>query len=103
MFALSIILSLGFIYSARTMQEHLLSNVLRWPMQEFDTTPLGRILNRFSKDVDTIDNILPQVIKSWIMMFFAVKQKKDFFFQKLDAFLLLQLFVCFNNGAYICI
>lgn len=41
-------------------------------MGRFDTTPLGRILNRFSKDVDVVDNILPQVIRSWIMMFFGV-------------------------------
>lgn len=59
------------------MQESLLTNVLRWPMESFDTTPLGRVLNRFSKDIDTVDNVLPQVIKSWLMMFFAVKRKKN--------------------------
>lgn len=58
------------------MQDILLTNVLRWPMELFDTTPVGRVLNRFSKDVDTVDNVLPQVIRSWIMMFFAVKKKK---------------------------
>lgn len=55
------------------MQDSLLTNVLRWPMELFDTTPVGRVLNRFSKDVDTVDNVLPQVIRSWLMMFFAVK------------------------------
>lgn len=58
------------------MQDILLTNVLRWPMELFDTTPVGRVLNRFSKDVDTVDNVLPQVIRSWIMMFFAVKKKQ---------------------------
>lgn len=54
------------------MHSLMLSNALRWPMMLFDTTPLGRILNRFSKDVETIDNILPQVIRTWLLTFFGV-------------------------------
>lgn len=53
----------------------MLSFVLRWPMELFDTTPTGRIINRFAKDVDVVDNVLPAVIRSWVMMVFGVIDK----------------------------
>lgn len=37
-----------------------------------DTTPLGRVLNRFAKDTDVIDSLLPSVMRNWIWMFFNV-------------------------------
>lgn len=65
-------LAIGAVYAALDMHVSMLKNVFRWKMGRFDTTPLGRILNRFSKDVDVVDNTLPQVLRSWIMMFFGV-------------------------------
>ena len=40
----------------------LLRAVLFAPMAFFDTTPLGRVINRFSKDIYTIDEQIPQVL-----------------------------------------
>ncbi|KAG0359163.1 hypothetical protein BG005_001263 [Podila minutissima] len=43
------------ILAARHLHDRLLSNLLRQPMAFFDTTPVGRIINRFSTDVDACD------------------------------------------------
>ncbi|KAG0261888.1 hypothetical protein DFQ27_002716 [Actinomortierella ambigua] len=41
--------------ASERLHEKLLSSLLRLPMSYFDTTPLGRIVNRFSSDVFAID------------------------------------------------
>lgn len=45
----------GSIRGARKLFDALLDRIIHAPMRFFDTTPVGRILNRFSKDVSTID------------------------------------------------
>ncbi|KAI1297750.1 hypothetical protein EDD11_006989 [Mortierella claussenii] len=69
----SIILSVHCgIRSARILHEKMLRSVLRSPMMFFDTTPMGRILNRFSKDQATIDEILPRTFAGYSHNLFAV-------------------------------
>ena len=45
----TIIISVGTLEAASKLHQTMLSRILRSPMAFFDTTPLGRILNRFSK------------------------------------------------------
>ena len=62
----SVLLGLATLRAARTLHIRLIGDVLRLPMVFFDTTPTGRLLNRFSKDVDVLDNTLPFILRGWI-------------------------------------
>lgn len=69
MFFFSLSLTILGTKSSRVMLNKAIYRVLRAPMSFFDTTPLGRITNRFSRDVDTMDNNLTDAIR---MYFFTL-------------------------------
>ncbi|XP_026315311.1 multidrug resistance-associated protein 1-like isoform X2 [Hyposmocoma kahamanoa] len=50
--------------AAKILHMQLLGNILKTPIQFFEKTPLGRILARFSKDVDVLDTSLPDQIEN---------------------------------------
>ena len=45
----------GSLRASRTIHTRLLESVSRAKLQFFDTTPLGQLMNRFSKDIEAID------------------------------------------------
>ncbi|KAF9948009.1 hypothetical protein BGZ70_002404 [Mortierella alpina] len=57
-FIAATLLSYAVIRTANNLHDAAFKQVLFSPLAFFDTTPLGRILNRFSRDVDTLDNVL---------------------------------------------
>ena len=61
-FTRSFILYFFLCRACKTLHERLLSRVLKMPMSFFDTTPSGRIINRFSRDTETIDIVLPGIV-----------------------------------------
>ncbi|OQR95871.1 ATP-binding Cassette (ABC) Superfamily [Thraustotheca clavata] len=59
LFFRSIAIYLFGLKGARKLFASLLTAIIRAPIQFFDTTPLGRIVNRLSKDVYTTDEDIP--------------------------------------------
>uniref|UniRef100_A0A674AJE8 ATP-binding cassette sub-family C member 5 n=1 Tax=Salmo trutta TaxID=8032 RepID=A0A674AJE8_SALTR len=66
----------GTLQASSRLHEELFRKILRSPMKFFDTTPTGRILNRFSKDMDEVDTRLPfqaeMFIQNVILVFFCL-------------------------------
>uniref|UniRef100_A0A8C4HVQ8 ATP-binding cassette, sub-family C (CFTR/MRP), member 3 n=1 Tax=Dicentrarchus labrax TaxID=13489 RepID=A0A8C4HVQ8_DICLA len=58
----SFTLAMGNIGAAKKLHYNLLTNKLHTPQSFFDTTPIGRIINRFSKDIYVIDEALPATV-----------------------------------------
>ncbi|KAG5920986.1 hypothetical protein E4U42_006011 [Claviceps africana] len=76
MFLFSVTLSVLGTKSSKVMLRDAVHRVLRAPMSFFDTTPLGRITNRFSQDVDVTDNSLTDAIR---MFFFTLGMATSIF------------------------
>ncbi|XP_043945094.1 multidrug resistance-associated protein 1 isoform X2 [Protopterus annectens] len=71
-FGYSMAVSIGGIFASRYLHISLLQNILRSSMSFFERTPSGNIVNRFSKEIDTIDTTIPQIIKMFMGSMFNV-------------------------------
>jgi ABC-type multidrug transport system fused ATPase/permease subunit len=103
MFAFSVSVSMLATTASRTMTSRALDRVLKAPMSFFDTTPLGRITNRFSKDVDTMDNTLSDAIRMFlytVVMVLSVFILVIFYFHYFGIALGPLLFFFFYAAAY---
>ena len=68
----SITFAMGTIAACKMLHEGMLERMMSNPMSFFDTTPIGRIVNRFAKDVDVVDNTLPMTLRTALICFLAV-------------------------------
>ncbi|XP_021095960.1 canalicular multispecific organic anion transporter 2 isoform X2 [Heterocephalus glaber] len=62
-------MAVGAVQAARLLHHKLLQNKIRSPQSFYDTTPSGRILNCFSKDIYVIDEVLAPTILSLFNVF----------------------------------
>ena len=61
------------IQCSRNLHHELFRRVLRAPITRFfDITPVGRVLNRFSRDLDQVDTILPEFFLQFLQNAFVV-------------------------------
>ncbi|XP_028915134.1 canalicular multispecific organic anion transporter 1 [Ornithorhynchus anatinus] len=62
----------GATWASYLLHKELLGNILKVPMSFFDTTPTGRIVNRFANDISTVDDLLPMSFRSWLLCFLGI-------------------------------
>lgn len=56
-------MAFGVVRASSSLHLDMLTSVLRAPSRFFDATPSGRVLNRFSKDVDDVDTFVPMMVR----------------------------------------
>lgn len=57
--------------ASKNLHNQLIDRVFHARTSFFDTNPMGRILNRFSKDVDQMDSMLPVAAQDCLQMLFV--------------------------------
>ena len=60
--------SFASLAASSKMHHKMLQQIMSCPLSFFDTTPLGRIMNRFSTDISVCDSMLPESINDLISL-----------------------------------
>jgi ABC-type multidrug transport system fused ATPase/permease subunit len=60
------------LWASNNLHRHALDRIIHAPTRFFDTTPVGRIINRFSKDTESIDSALIGSLKAFLGCFIQV-------------------------------
>ncbi|XP_054635108.1 multidrug resistance-associated protein 1 isoform X3 [Dunckerocampus dactyliophorus] len=73
-FGTTMAISICGIIASRHLHMDLLVNVLRSPMSFFECTPSGNLLNRFAKEIDAIDCMVPEGLKMMLSYVFKLME-----------------------------
>lgn len=71
-FLATLSLFLATLEAARYLHNDFLKKVIRARPCFFDVTPIGRLINRFSNDVNEIDNDFPATLRAFASCVFSV-------------------------------
>jgi ATP-binding cassette, subfamily C (CFTR/MRP), member 1 len=52
-----------YVKASKNLHNTMLNSILHCNMQFFESTPIGRILNRFSKDIDLTETKIPETFR----------------------------------------
>ncbi|ERE69672.1 multidrug resistance-associated protein 6 [Cricetulus griseus] len=63
---------LGGVRASGLLFQNLLWDIVRSPIGFFECTPIGRLLNRFSKETDTVDVDIPDKLRSLLTYTFGL-------------------------------
>ena len=69
---MQLVLKLASYIAGRKLHWIILMGVLHAPMSFFDTTPVGRIINRFAKEIDSVDTALPNAFSQALIILITV-------------------------------
>ena len=61
-----------FIKASQNLHQTMLKSILRCNIKFFESTPVGRIMNRFSKDIEVLETKIPEAFKNAIRNGFQV-------------------------------
>ncbi|KAM4537961.1 ATP-binding cassette subfamily C member 4-like [Fundulus diaphanus] len=71
-FMRNMILFTVLVKSAQSLHNSMFNAILRAPVRFFDINPIGRVLNRFSKDIGQVDSMLPWTFTDFIQVFLQI-------------------------------
>lgn len=60
----------GNVHAGRKLYANMLATIMRAPLRFLDTVPTGRLLNRFSKDAETIDTRMGRNLSQFVKNLF---------------------------------
>uniref|UniRef100_UPI00398F2F2F ATP-binding cassette sub-family C member 4 n=1 Tax=Pristiophorus japonicus TaxID=55135 RepID=UPI00398F2F2F len=60
------------VNASQTLHNRMFTSIIRAPVLFFDRNPIGRILNRFSKDIGHLDDLLPYTCMDFLQTFLQI-------------------------------
>ncbi|EED20602.1 multidrug resistance protein, putative [Talaromyces stipitatus ATCC 10500] len=84
----------GSLKASSTIFARLLNRVVHAKINFFDSVPLGQIINRFSKDMEVVDQLIAGFSTSGLQLLVSIAMVVVFISTVLPAFLIVAFFIC---------